>query len=47
MGALIILFPAMISSLVFIVAMYVKGRKIRQRDAEIMGTTMNQLSYND
>ena len=42
-----ILYPAMLSSFGFILAMYIKGKKIRQRDAEMMGAASNQLSYNE
>ena len=41
---LAVLFPAMISSLIFITAMYIKGKKFRQRDAEMMGAARNQWS---
>jgi len=44
---LAILYPAMVMSFVFIVALYIKGKKIRQKESEMIGLPKNQITSSD
>ena len=44
---MVILVPALTSSLVFIIALYVKGKKIRKSESAMMGIPKNSMSDSD
>ena len=44
---MVILVPALTSSLVFIIALYVKGKKIRKNESAMMGIPKNSMSDSD
>jgi len=43
----IVIFPAMFSSVVFTLALYIKGKKIRQQTSQMMGTPESQMTERD
>ena len=43
----VIIFPAVVASLVFIIALFVKGRKIRQQTSQMTGTLENRMTESD
>ena len=42
-----VIFPAMAASLIFIIALYIKGRKIRKQTSQMMGTSESGMTERD